>query len=310
MGWSSVCANFLRLRIAARQSDNRVSREVRISLQHFPILVPSHERDLLDFQTSLEQTACRLVTKVVEVEIVDSQVGAGAAESGADGPGIVGEGPSDVVIMPALLIDEGPAIISRQVHKWHFLMIAVLLSRILAIAHGNNPPPHIHVIPFEGADFGLAHSRCDGETYDPAHRGQVTSVGIEKCKQLIQFFLRWSTVSLTAFADQPEPIESDPGKLDFFCGCVNAVNGLGMKKNGFQIGDVHANGRWTGAFDRPMASKIDNRLPVDLVNPDMTDILLEFVQRVGFRAAQGLAGLVHVRNVEVDLLPEGYPFIS
>ncbi|WP_300381468.1 hypothetical protein [Henriciella sp.] len=47
----------------------------------------------------------------------------------------------------------------------------------------------------------------------------------------------------------------------------------------------------TGIFDRPVASKTDNRFPVDPVKPEMTDILLEFVRRVGLRVAQGLAAL-------------------
>ncbi|CAI2934437.1 protein of unknown function [Aminobacter niigataensis] len=57
---------------------------MRIPLQHLPVLVPGNECNLLDCESGLEKSACAFVSQVVEVKVVDTQVGASATKSCAD----------------------------------------------------------------------------------------------------------------------------------------------------------------------------------------------------------------------------------
>jgi len=45
--------------------------ELGVPLQHLPVLVSRHERNLLDRQACLEQAAGALVPKVMEVKVFD-----------------------------------------------------------------------------------------------------------------------------------------------------------------------------------------------------------------------------------------------
>ncbi len=57
--------------------------QVGVTAQHTPILVPGDKRDFFDRQASLEQSARRLVSKVVEVQIFNLECLTGAAERGS-----------------------------------------------------------------------------------------------------------------------------------------------------------------------------------------------------------------------------------
>ena len=70
--------------IGRGKSHNRVCAEVRVSLQHLPVLVASDQGDLLNFQPCFEEPACAFVAQVVEVQVLDIEVGACASEGGSD----------------------------------------------------------------------------------------------------------------------------------------------------------------------------------------------------------------------------------
>jgi len=63
----------------------RFRLQVSVAPQHLPVLVARDQGHLLDGETCLEEAACALVAKVVEVEVFDLQVLAGAAERRACG---------------------------------------------------------------------------------------------------------------------------------------------------------------------------------------------------------------------------------
>jgi hypothetical protein len=46
--------------------------QVRVSLQHLPVATPGDEGDLFDREARFEQSAGRLVTQIVEMQILDS----------------------------------------------------------------------------------------------------------------------------------------------------------------------------------------------------------------------------------------------
>jgi hypothetical protein len=57
---------------------------VGVSPKHFPIIVSSDERNLLDGKASFEKAACSLMAQIVEVKIVNFQVPTSAAKGRAD----------------------------------------------------------------------------------------------------------------------------------------------------------------------------------------------------------------------------------
>lgn len=62
---------------------NQVERfwaQVGIASEHFPILVTGNERDLLDLKACLEQSAGPFMTKVMKMQVRDSEAFAGPCE--------------------------------------------------------------------------------------------------------------------------------------------------------------------------------------------------------------------------------------
>ena len=85
--------------------------EVSVPPEHFPILMTSHQRDLLDRKARFEQSARSLMTEVVEVKIRDLQFSAGAGKGCSSGSMIEGEYTSiPVVPKGPLLFRQGQAI--------------------------------------------------------------------------------------------------------------------------------------------------------------------------------------------------------
>src|ERR1700745_3505396 len=81
---------------------------VGVALQHLPVLVAGDERDLLDQKAGFEQPAGRLVAQVVEVQVDDLQLLAGASERRADRPGVVGKHAVALACERLLLLEARP----------------------------------------------------------------------------------------------------------------------------------------------------------------------------------------------------------
>jgi hypothetical protein len=62
----------------------RVGLKVRIPFQHFPVLVPSHQRNLFNRESSLEKAARAFVPQIMKMKVVDDQVSASSTEGGAN----------------------------------------------------------------------------------------------------------------------------------------------------------------------------------------------------------------------------------
>lgn len=66
------------------RSKQALRPQLRVTLQHLPVLVAGDERDLFDGEACLEQAARGLVAQVMEVKVDDLELHAGARERRAD----------------------------------------------------------------------------------------------------------------------------------------------------------------------------------------------------------------------------------
>ena len=68
--------------------------QVRVSAQHFPILMPGDKRNFWNLIAGFEEAACRFMPQVVEAEIVNAEIATRATEGSASRPTAIGEYPS------------------------------------------------------------------------------------------------------------------------------------------------------------------------------------------------------------------------
>lgn len=55
-----------------------------VALQHFPVLVPSYQRNLFDSESGLEKATCPFVPQVMKMKVADTQINATSTEGGAN----------------------------------------------------------------------------------------------------------------------------------------------------------------------------------------------------------------------------------
>ena len=70
-------------RLGSEACSNQVKgfrSQVRVASKHLPILVTGNERDLLDLKACLEQSAGPFMTKVMKMQVRDSEAFAGPCE--------------------------------------------------------------------------------------------------------------------------------------------------------------------------------------------------------------------------------------
>ena len=74
---------------ARSESDDRIRIEVGVALQHLPVLVTGHERNLLNLQACFKQTARAFMAKIMKVQVFNSEIDAGPSERRPDRSGIM-----------------------------------------------------------------------------------------------------------------------------------------------------------------------------------------------------------------------------
>lgn len=55
-----------------------------VALQHFPVFMPSYQRNLFDCESGLEKATCPFVPQIMKMKVVDTQINAPSMEGGAD----------------------------------------------------------------------------------------------------------------------------------------------------------------------------------------------------------------------------------
>ena len=84
-----------------------------VALEHFPVLVPGDGGDLRNVPIGLEQAADAFMAEIVEVQVLDAEVTADAAEGGADGAAVVGKDEAGRAAKSSrLLKDDGDGVIA------------------------------------------------------------------------------------------------------------------------------------------------------------------------------------------------------
>src|SRR5262245_24327063 len=79
----------------------------------------------------------------------------------------------------ALLKENLPCVVACQVKQWYFLVVAILPSRVFAIANGDCALFHIDIGPFDTTNLIFTHRGCDREAYDPCDRDQLARIALE-----------------------------------------------------------------------------------------------------------------------------------
>jgi len=144
--------------------------EVRVTPQHAPILVARYHRDLLDRKTGFKQSTSAFMTQIVKAQIIDIDSVARPVEGSSNGFRVVRKYATEAAREDPLLERDLPRIVAGRIEKGDDLMIAVLSSRVFAIADGNCSLRHIDIRPFDPANFGLAHCSRDCEANDSSER--------------------------------------------------------------------------------------------------------------------------------------------
>src|SRR4051812_33788530 len=79
----------------------------------------------------------------------------------------------------ALLKENLPCVVACEVKQWNFLVVAILTSRVLAIANGDCALFHVDIAPLDTTNLLLTHRRCDREAHDPCHWDQLARIALE-----------------------------------------------------------------------------------------------------------------------------------
>lgn len=119
-----------------------------------------------------------------------------------------------VASLSALLLDNGPRVVTGRREQRYALIIAALVPRVFAVTDEKHPRASFQIRPTCRADFLLAHGGCDGETYDLANWRHLTRVCIEVSDQSIEFILRRSPVALMAFPNETKPLQGDTRQIN------------------------------------------------------------------------------------------------
>jgi hypothetical protein len=151
-----------------------------VAAQHFPIFVPSDQRYLFNCESSFKQAARAFVPQVVKMKVADVEFTATSTEGGTDRPVIKWENSIIVIASPcALLLDDGPCIVSSCREQRDTLIVALLVARVFPVADEKHPRALLHVGPKSLANFLLAHRGCDREANNLANRRYLERICIE-----------------------------------------------------------------------------------------------------------------------------------
>ncbi|AKC87144.1 hypothetical protein WQ53_10705 [Pseudoxanthomonas suwonensis] len=89
-------------------------------------------------------------------------------------------------------------------------MVAVLLSRILAIAYKDNAPLYVDLAPADTTDLLLTHRAGNSKAHDPTHWNLQLGVVVEVVEQALEFIGGWAPVALSRLSDQAQSFEGEP----------------------------------------------------------------------------------------------------
>jgi len=174
-----------------------------VAPQHFPIFVTSNQCHLLDCKPCFKQAARTLVPQIMKVKINDLLLMASSRECRPRRLVHVWKNPFVFVgSNKPLLFDESHSIVTRDREQRYPLIIALFVSRILAVPDREHFCSHVEIAPGHAEDFLLPHGRGDREFYDPAHWNDLALVSVKMREQCSQFLFGRPAVAFVAFADQ------------------------------------------------------------------------------------------------------------
>ncbi len=97
--------------------------QVQVSAQHFPVLVTRDERHFRNVEPCFEQTARRLVAKIVEVKVLDLQFPADAAKCATERSAVVRKDPIASERERALFSEQRNSVIACRIEQGHSLIV-------------------------------------------------------------------------------------------------------------------------------------------------------------------------------------------
>jgi hypothetical protein len=251
--------------------------------------VARHQGDLFDGKARLKQTARSFVAEVMEVQVLDAKVAAGATKCGSYGARVVGkDGSRSLPDCARLRENQRPGIITRGREQRNALMVSGLIPRILSVADREHALIGPHVLPFHPANLVQAHGGRNCELDDPCHRDRQAEIGVELLEKLPKLIVCRSPIPLAPASDQTQPRQCHASKVDWLDEDIKPVNGSGMRQDKFDRPDIDAERDGTRASCSAGAAIVDQLLAVDLGDPFAAQIAFQSSQRRGLTPGTSL----------------------
>ncbi len=161
--------------------------DMRIAAQHLPVHVAGDESDLSDGEAHLKEATCASVAQVMEMQVFDNALHAGALEGRSDRPRVVGKDPPvGVTQMLGLRRNQRPDVEPGGCEERNSLFGPGLVARVLTVEDQEHPAVDIEIAPFDAADLVEPHGRGYRELHNPRHGQGQAFVVIEATEQAVQ----------------------------------------------------------------------------------------------------------------------------
>jgi hypothetical protein len=85
----------------------------------------------------------------------------------------------------------------------------------------------------------------------------------------IQFVVRWTTITASRLANQPQPLERNTSKINGLYRNCDAVDRSRVGDNHLYVTEVRADGDRTSSFARAISAECDQPLSVQIGNSNL-----------------------------------------
>lgn len=122
--------------------------------------------------------------------------------------------------------------------------------------------------------------------------------------QSIEFVLRRPPVALLAFADEPEPLQRNPGEINRLDFDQQTVNRSSVRQNEPNDADIHADGHGACALGGAFAARSDHPLAIESSHIALSRAPTSAYQASQLWSGEGLAHIAHIIDMKAMSSPK------
>lgn len=286
--------------LTAELREQPLRPQLRVALQHLPVLVAGDERDLLDGKARFEQAAGGFVAEVMEVQVFDAECLACSLKRRSRRLGIVRKAAWTIEAQGALVLQQLPGVETGGGEQGNALVVAVFLAGILAIRDEDRARALIQGVPLDAEDLINAHGGRDRELDHPRHRHRVAVIGVEVRVQLGELLLGRPALAFRRAGDEPQPPQGNARQVYGFGVDRDAVHGRGMRQDRADEGNIDREGGGAGASLCPLPPVHDEALAGHVGESGVAKFGAKPLQYSILRPAKRLADRGHVFDMQIN----------